>query len=540
MTLVKLIIEGTIWFLSLTFLGLALYLRGQFWESIGLDQLLFHLAFGLDGLHGVDEKFYLSLAIHVLIGPALILLSALFFKEASKKVGENKVLLLPGWILFVSVLMAPFWKYALGIISAEHTLTPSLLLNDELTVLFLCQFLIPGLLVLMSSLSKKTGRYLSFSKGIGGIALILSFLTLCWSTNAFSFFYQRWFGKDLFSKAYYPIGALPKTIKKRNLVIIYFESLERRFENKDMFGENLLADLVGLPGQQVEHFHSAPGTGWSMAGMAASQCSVPLKLFQVSLFEKMEFLPGLTCVSDLLKRFGYLQFFLVGTDSKFQGMRNFFKDHSYQASFGSEHWKRIGYQSQQLASWGQGLHDNHLFEEAKALIKRLRKTDQNFNITLMTADSHFPHGTPAFECDPREKKSDFMGATKCSSRWVKHFVNWMKEQKFLNDTILILMGDHLFLPGPGQQKYFEGHRDIFFKLISPVDKKISRTKMTHFDVAPTVLQLLGILPEGSERFGLGVSLFSRGLDAYEKQYEMAMDPSILNTSDTYDRFFKTP
>ena len=63
--------------------------------------------------------------------------------------------------------------------------------------------------------------------------------------------------------------------------------------------------------------------------------------------------------------------------------------------------------------------------------------------------------------------------------------------------------------------------------------------MTHFDVTPSLLDLLG-LPDGKDtRFGLGISLFSSiSAEAYERHLQAVTDKSILNKSSTYEAFWK--
>jgi arylsulfatase A-like enzyme len=62
--------------------------------------------------------------------------------------------------------------------------------------------------------------------------------------------------------------------------------------------------------------------------------------------------------------------------------------------------------------------------------------------------------------------------------------------------------------------------------------------MTHFDVAPTVLDLLG-LGSPDRRFGLGVSLFADiSADTYAAHQQQVLSESILSNSPTYDAFWK--
>ena len=101
------------------------------------------------------------------------------------------------------------------------------------------------------------------------------------------------------------------------------------------------------------------------------------------------------------------------------------------------------------------------------------------------------------------------------------------------------MGDHPFMTQPSQAKVFPKPRYIYFKILDKKDTRIpKRDLMTHFDVAPTILDLLNINEDGSLRFGLGISLFSGiSQDDYKKHLRKVTSEKILNHSLTYDLFW---
>ena len=62
---------------------------------------------------------------------------------------------------------------------------------------------------------------------------------------------------------------------KRNLILIYVESLETSLRNSS--NVNVLLPIDDVPGAQIEKFYQAPGTGWSIAGMISPQPATPPK-----------------------------------------------------------------------------------------------------------------------------------------------------------------------------------------------------------------------------------------------------------------------
>src|SRR5699024_7871452 len=102
-----------------------------------------------------------------------------------------------------------------------------------------------------------------------------------------------------------------------NLLLIYLESLERTYADRERFGD-AYADLAAI-GENAKRFigvRQLDNTGWTMAGMIASQCGSPLMpagLLHDRQFEPLdEVVPGVTCLGDLLHEQGYRQSYLGG------------------------------------------------------------------------------------------------------------------------------------------------------------------------------------------------------------------------------------
>ena len=97
----------------------------------------------------------------------------------------------------------------------------------------------------------------------------------------------------------------------------------------------------------------------------------------------------------------------------------------------------------------------------------------------------------------------------------------------LENTVVVVMGDHLAFRDIFGSLNKRDKRNIYFKINS--NKKIKRSKMNHFDVAPTILDALNILPEDNKQFGFGISLFQdENKFNYDKHYNLVMRPDILS------------
>lgn len=323
---------------------------------------------------------------------------------------------------------------------------------------------------------------------------------------------------------------------KRNLILIYVESLETSLRNSS--NVNVLLPIDDVPGAQIEKFYQAPGTGWSIAGMISSQCAIPLKPFFGNKADKYAtniFLPGSVCISDILADHDYMQIFMVGPDLKFSGMDKFYSTHKFQKMYGRDELKKL-LPDTHFGGWGGGPNDDVLLDAAFNIAKEQHKQGQNFNLTLITTDNHAPEGTPSRKCADHELSGGYRGTFSCTSRMVRVFLDRVMQDALFENTDIFLMGDHLFMANEKQLKSFPSQRYIYFKHISNKNNKnFVRQEMTHFDVAPTILDALGMYKGKPGDFGLGRSLFEKVEDT--NYTDRRLDKAILNRSSVYESFW---
>ena len=68
--------------------------------------------------------------------------------------------------------------------------------------------------------------------------------------------------------------------------------------------------------------------------------------------------------------------------------REFLKKHKYHELYGRREWQAKGLNH--MNEWG--LYDNDLFAQAKIKLKSLHEEGKLFNLTILTLDTHCPHG----------------------------------------------------------------------------------------------------------------------------------------------------
>ncbi len=301
--------------------------------------------------------------------------------------------------------------------------------------------------------------------------------------------------------------------KPRNLITIYLESMENSFANEDLFGENLLAGLDRPTAGWADYpLNQYPGGGWTMSGIVSTQCAVPLKskllmpgVNSNSLGEKMDhYLPGAECLGDVLADRGYTNAYVGGANTRFAGKDTFLADHGYTSIQGLANWEARGEDRADISIWG--LSDARTLSHARETLADLRAAGEPFHLTVLTLDTHEPAGL--FDTCGGTDAEPMATAVKCSLRAVGSFLDHLRTEGYLDDTVVVVMGDHLKNVAEGgtfsAPLADSDDRTILFRVWSPDGVRLGRKGADQLSVLPTVLELLG-LGRADGRAGLGVS-----------------------------------
>jgi phosphoglycerol transferase len=348
------------------------------------------------------------------------------------------------------------------------------------------------------------------------------------------------FGKDYFAENYLnPDHVEIQLNKPKNLILIYVESLESAYRDPTLFNRNLLQRLDDLDGTSFEYFQQAPGTNWTIAGITASQCGIPLK--SLTLYDGngvgeniRSFLPNATCLGDILHQHGYYNVYMGGDALSFSGKGNFFADHHYGERYGRNELKG-NLTEKEMNYWG--LYDDDLFSQVKPKLKALHHKKQPFNLTITTIDTHGPDGHYSNLCKKQGVK-DFAGIVECTSHQVTDFVRFVQKQGYLKDTNIVIIGDHLAMYNPVHETLDAmPKRYIYNKLIT--EQKITKTRdhILHFDLFPTILELSGFKINGG-KLGLGFTAITPNLIQPTENNLEQMNDDLLNESETYIELWK--
>ncbi|EYT54074.1 sulfatase [Leucobacter sp. UCD-THU] len=303
----------------------------------------------------------------------------------------------------------------------------------------------------------------------------------------------------------------------RNLIVIYLESVENSMADDETFDKNMLEPVQ----QAASGWDSIPsldqyeGGGWTMAGIVSTQCGIPLRSGgalgeNVDLNELgsegnevTSYLPNATCLGDVLAREGYRNVFMGGADADFAGKGAFFRSHGYDEVHDLQEWRAAG-ETEIRDDWG--LSDRRLFERAREEVTRLHEGNQPFNLTLLTLDTH--EGPRVYDYCSWDTEEAMTSITFCSMEQVAGFVDYLDETGVLEDTSVVLMGDHQKLLAPGAS-FWDALKDredrtIFNRVWSPDGVRFARDQIDQFSMYPTLIELAGIDLDG-HRAGIGVS-----------------------------------
>ena len=268
------------------------------------------------------------------------------------------------------------------------------------------------------------------------------------------------------------------------------------------------------------------GTEWTIAGVTASQCGVPLITTGAggnSMDGLDRFLPGATCLGDLMRTAGYRLSYLGGASLQFGGKGKFYTTHGFDQVEGREELVGDLADDDYLSDWG--IFDDSLLDMAYDRFVKLSESREKFGLFLLTLDTHHPDGHVSRACQGSvygDGSNPMLNAVACSDRIISDFVNRIMASEYAGNTVVVIVSDHLAMYNRAWDllnKNGRRARRNMFMVLGPGRIKPGRiTKPgTTLDIGPTILEQLDL---GTPDLGLGRSLLGE-------------EPTLMET-------FKTP
>ena len=363
--------------------------------------------------------------------------------------------------------------------------------------------------VMSSKLNYKSKKFDSFN----GLILVCAILSLVINplindlTNVISFKNNY---ADTDTNKYLNKNDIKLIKNSKNIIFLYLEQFEQTYTDESLF-PGLTPNLNRLKNQAVTFTNiiSPKATNWTIAGMVASQCGIPL-ITNIEVANNMggmdKFLSSARCIGDILADNSYNLHYINGSNLEFAGKGKFYKSHGFKAVEGWEELKSRLINNSYKSPWG--LFDDSLYEINIDRLNNLRKDDKPYGLFTLTLDTHHPNGYLSSSCKNKiykEGTNSILNSIHCADYMAASFIENIINDDSFKDTVLVVLSDHMALKNTATSILDKGERRNLFFIFSdnlPSDKISKPGSM--FDVAPTVMSLIGAYTNG---LGLGRNLF---------------------------------
>lgn len=318
------------------------------------------------------------------------------------------------------------------------------------------------------------------------------------------------------------------TKNPKNIIFLYLEQFERTYMNEEIF-PGLTPNLKRLEKDAISftNISSPYATNWTIAGMAASQCGIPLLTpiaSENSMVGMDKFLSSATCMGDILSNNSYNLNYIGGSDLDFAGKGKFYDTHGFDNVQGWYELEDRLINKSYRSSWG--LYDDSLYEIINDKLDELKESDQNYGLFSLTLDTHHPNGYLSNSCNNKkynDGSNAILNSIHCADLMASEFIENFINDKSFDNTILVVLSDHLALKNTASSMLEMGDRkNLFYIFKKNASSQLINKPGSVLDVAPTILSLIGTNVIG---LGLGRNLF------FEKSLsedEIGIDNIIIN------------
>ncbi|MGB5824029.1 MAG: LTA synthase family protein, partial [Proteocatella sp.] len=293
-------------------------------------------------------------------------------------------------------------------------------------------------------------------------------------------------------------------IKGKNVIVIQFESLENIMVNKSYYGQEITPNINGLLDSSI-YFSNI------VEQVRDGNSSDAELLFNTSIFPMNSGSAFLrfgenTYVSlpNLLNDQGYISIAIHGDNKEFWN-----RDWVFPTLGFNKYIDEDQFDDKNLV--GMGISDESLF---KQLIKEIKKLQEPYNIFIITLTSHMPFTINKeiqyLDLPNDDVSSDYLQSIHYTDNVLGEFYNQLEHDGLLDNSILILYGDH-----EGIHKYYEttlsdNNYEVPFIIHVPGMKGFEVDKIGgQIDMMPTVAYLLGIENEKYASVVMGRNLFGK-------------------------------
>ena len=380
------------------------------------------------------------------------------------------------------------------------------------------------------------------------VILVISLLCLIRTVHLDDYIINKSKKTDIYEKYYVNTNDVKINVpdKKRNLIIIYLESMEASLfskENGGAFDKSIIPELeeLALNNTSFSNTDKLGGsytltlTSFTASSLVASTTGTPIniKLFD-GYTNKKPFMKSVKSLGNILSENGYNLEIVQGSEKEFGALDLYAKSNGNYKIFDNTLAKEKGLVDKDYFVWW-GIEDKKVLEFSKRELINLSEENQPFALILFTMDTHFKDGYLDSSCK-NEYKEHLASSYACSSSMISDYIKWLQEQDFYEDTTIVLLGDHQVM----QDSFYKGKdnytRVNYNAIINSPKEPINNKKrdFSMFDMYPTILSSIGFEIEG-EKLGFGVNLYSGEKTLIEILGRSKFDNELKKSSDYYDK-----
>lgn len=252
------------------------------------------------------------------------------------------------------------------------------------------------------------------------------------------------------------------------------------------------------------------GIDYIIVGMVVLQCGILLfVLFEGNVLVLVfSFFLQNICFGDILKNFGYENYFVQGVNLCFVGKDVFFKFYGFDYLYGVEELKIMVVDFIYCNDWG--FYDDIVFDEIWKKFEELLQFGKCFLFFVLMVDIYYFDGFILCICeckcyDVDGKKNFFFSVVSCSQEYIVVLIEKIKVLFYFKNMVIVVFFDYLVMKN-SVWDYFNKYdcSNLFFVLCGDkLQQEILVVKCNIMDNGVMVLDIFG----GDNYIGFGCSSF---------------------------------